>query len=203
MRTPLALVATVLLLGACTSGSPADDATTPASAASSTASAGSDGSNPSDSASTESAVVLSISGLSVVAGSTPPRAVDFGADRASVDAVLTSHFGPVTTTDLPECGQGPRTALQAGPLSALFDGESFLGWTLDDSSASPPVLTSEGIGIGSTLAEVEQAYEVSVSTDTIGPEFFTRDGQFGGLLDGDSPSSKVTLLYAGETCFFR
>jgi hypothetical protein len=146
-------------------------------------------------------LALSIDGLVLVVGPSTRR-LDFGSTRDQVTALLTSQIGPVTTTDQPECGQGPRTALEAGGLLTLFDGDTFVGWTLTGPD-DPPLTTLSGIGLGSTLAEVLEAYDVSVATDTLGPEFYTRDGQFGGGLTNESPQATVTRLNAGETCFFR
>lgn len=193
----------------CAFGSDASDAgtsTSPASSASPAASAsgaasGSPPSAPSSTVSTQPALVLTPDGLALVVDATV-RPLDFGADRTGVISVMTSQLGPVRTNELPECGQGPRTSLRAGVLVVLFDGDSFVGWQARG-VGEPPLATQAGIGVGSTLAEVNAAYEVSVSNDTLGPEFFSRDGQFGGFLTGESPNATVTELHAGETCFFR
>ena len=146
-------------------------------------------------------LALSAEGLALVVDA-EVRQVEFGADRATITSVLTDRIGPVKTTELAECGQGPRTSLQAGDLVALFDGDSFVGWEARGIGVAP-LTTLSGIAVGSTLAEVNGAHEVSVTSDTLGPEFFTRDGQFGGFLTGDAADATVTELHAGETCFFR
>ena len=51
--------------------------------------------------------------------------------------------------------------------------------------------------MGSTLAEVNGAHEVSVTSDTLGLEFFTRDGQFGGFLTWDAADATVTEAARG------
>ncbi len=191
----------------CTGGdSDGASASTTAAPSGSVTAGGSTGQGPSadsaePSASVEPRLALDTEGLALVVGS-GTSALDFGAPRDQVTTVLTSQIGPVATTDQPECGQGPRTALQAGDLITLFDGDTFVGWTLVG-PGDPPLTTLAGIGVGSTLAEVLEVYEVSVDADTLGPEFFSRDGQFGGGLTDETPQAKVTRLNAGETCFFR
>lgn len=194
------LVTPLVAMSAACAGITGDPSPTPASTGSGAEPAPSSTSPGSPASGTTLAV--SIEGLALVDG-TGTRPVEFGADRATVSAVLTQYLGPVTSTELPECGQGPRTALATGPFNTLFDGELFVGWSVDGRGRPEPPTTLRGIGIGSTLADVQSAYEVSVTTGTLGVEFFTRDGQFGGLLDAEGPGGTVTELHAGETCFFR
>ncbi|MBL8928612.1 MAG: hypothetical protein JNL54_00685 [Kineosporiaceae bacterium] len=126
-------------------------------------------------------------------------------DHASDDQVglaLEQTIGLTERTRLDECGQGPRVALGRDRFSALFAEGRFVGWS-DAGGTTPRLSAVNGIAVGSTLATVREAQPaVQVTTDTLGPEFFSENG-ISGLLDGTAPTSKATLLYAGESCFFR
>ena len=104
--------------------------------------------------------------------------------------------------NLPECGQGPRVAAVKSGFGVLYEGTKFVGWS-DQGAKGRRLTTASGLGIGSTLAQVRAAEpDISATSDSLGPEFFSETG-VSGILDGTKTSSKVTLLYAGETCFFR
>lgn len=148
----------------------------------------------------EPVLVLTVDGLALVSGGAS-RPLDFGTARAAVTAVLAAQLGAVTSADQPECGQGPRTTAEAGAMTVLFDGDRFVGWFVDGAGTS--LTTTSGIGVGSTLAAVQDVYDVSVTEDSLGPEFFTEDGRFGGFLTGTGSGATVTSLHGGETCFFR
>jgi len=151
-------------------------------------------------------LVLEADGLGVAVGASI-RHLPFGTTtRAQVASLLASRLGTARVTTVRECGQGPRTQLSSGSLSALVDGARFVGWTLSPVRAgTQPVgarlTTGDGIGLGSTLAGIRGTRTVTVTTGTLGPEFTA--GTLGGLLDGTAPTARVTTLYAGETCFFR
>ena len=102
-----------------------------------------------------------------------------------------------------ECGQGARIQLSRQGFSALVKGAVFVGW-VDSGRTTPRLATVNGIGVGSTLASIKAGFAgVTVTTDTLGPEWTTPDGTVGGLLDGTATTSRMTDFYAGETCFFR
>jgi hypothetical protein len=148
-------------------------------------------------------LVLQTDGLGVLVGPATIRQLPFGSTTLStLKTVLTNTLGAPKTSPDPECGQGPRTSLTSGSMTALFDGTKFVGWTAD-SRGKHPYSTADGIGIGSTLAAVRKAYgPVTVTNDSLGPEFSTPSG-LGGLLSSTAATGKVVTLYAGETCFFR
>lgn len=124
------------------------------------------------------------------------------ATAAQVDRAITLALGRPTRDTLSECGQGPRASSTRDRFSALYDGTRFVGWS-DSGKTKRKLTTANGLGVGSTLGQVKQQEpDAKVSTDTLGPEFFSETG-VSGILDGTKTSSKVTLLYAGETCFFR
>jgi hypothetical protein len=131
--------------------------------------------------------------------------LDFGTATATqVDQALGQALGIGTPKreDLPECGQGARTSARVDRFSVLYDGTSFVGWT-DQGVKGHRLTAANGLGIGSTLAQVKAAQpDTKTMDDSLGPEFFSETG-ISGMLDGLKASSKVTLVYAGETCFFR
>jgi hypothetical protein len=117
-------------------------------------------------------------------------------------ALAASLGGRPRSSTSSECGQGPRTTLGRSGFSTLFNGTRFVGWT-DTGRTGHRLTTATGIGVGSTLTALREAYgPVTVAADTLGPEFTLSSG-FGGLLDGSSGKSRITTLYSGETCFFR
>jgi hypothetical protein len=146
-------------------------------------------------------LVLEVDGLGVATGASI-RHLPFGTDKTTIRTLLTNTVGAPKATDQPECGQGPRTQLDRQGFSALFDGTKFVGWT-DSGKGSSKLTTADGIGVGSTLAAVRSSQaDITVTTGSLGPEF-TSPGGLGGILDGTGANAKVTVLYAGESCFFR
>ena len=160
-------------------------------------------SKPATSKPTTFPLVLEPDGLAYVVGSSSIRQVPFGTDAATVKMVVGKALGgALTADDLPECGQGPRASAGRNGFTILLDGTTFVGWT-DQGGTGRRFTTLDGVGVGSTFAAVKASRPgVTAETGSLGPEFTDTDG-FGGILAGTSPKSKVTLLYAGETCFFR
>lgn len=226
-----AVVLAALGLAACTSSeepAPASTSVTisPASSGGSSASAGSGTMTPTPAASpspiapspatapsatTTAAtaapiLVLRPDGLDLVSTSGARLSrIDFGtATSTQVDKALALALGGTAPKreDLPECGQGARKSARVDRFSVLYDGTSFVGWT-DQGVKGHRLTAANGLGIGSTLAQVKAAQpDTTTMNDSLGPEFFSETG-ISGMLDGLKASSKVTLTYAGETCFFR
>jgi hypothetical protein len=148
-------------------------------------------------------LVLESDGLGYLVGDASIKHLPFGSDAtAVVTAVGTALGGSLTKNDLPECGQGPRSGAVRAGFSVLFDGSKFVGWT-DQGAKGRSLTTADGLGVGSTLREIKAARPGTTRTDgSVGTEFIDSDG-FGGILDGGGLSSRATLVYAGETCFFR
>lgn len=79
----------------------------------------------------------------------------------------------------------------------------FAGWFLGSNSGNiPKIATMTGISIGSTRAEMESAYVITVSKTSLGHEFSTSSGLF-GIFDGPDKQAKITNLYSGVSCNFR
>ena len=190
-----------------TSSAPAVTTTTPAPSTSSPApatstSAATTSSAPATKPAPAVVLVLEPDGLGYVAGGAAVKHLSFGSDATTVKNVVAKALGKPAVNDLPECGQGPRSSAVRAGFTVLLDGATFVGWS-DQGAKGRTLTTLDGLGVGSTFADVKASRPgVTATSGTLGPEFTDTDG-FGGILTGTSPKSRVTLLYAGETCFFR
>ncbi len=153
-----------------------------------------DAGTPSPSVALTDVALLAPNGLAAGGGRS---AVTFGAGRAEVTKALAT-VGDVETEEGTTCQGGPRTTLAAGSLHVLLDGDTFVGWWLDE-IGDPQLTTTGGIGIGSNLGEISAGGGVSVRTGSRGPEF-TAAGGLGGTLDGETSDATVTSLFAGDSC---
>jgi hypothetical protein len=147
-------------------------------------------------------LVLEPDGLGLGSGASI-RQLRFGeAGADAVRAALAATLGEPAEDALPECGQGERASLGRDGFSVLLADDVLVGWT-DQGHEGRTLTTADGLGIGSTVKEIRAARsDVTVSEGSLGPEFLDGAG-FGGILDGTKGSSKATLVWAGETCFFR
>ncbi len=99
-------------------------------------------------------VVLRADGLEVGADATAQRLQLARTPQDEVTKALQDALGtPGQASDLPDCGQGPRSAVRFEGLSVLFDGDTFVGWT-DEGSPERNSTTPEGLGIQSSLADL-------------------------------------------------
>ena len=69
-------------------------------------------------------------------------------------------------------------------------------------TASENLTTLDGVGLGSTLAELEENYDVGVIESSLGAEFYASNSLF-GLLDANESDGIITNLWAGVVCNFR
>lgn len=153
---------------------------------------------------TERRLALSGDGLQLVGDQTGATVtLVFGMDMAVVEDTLTPILGAPLESGLnEECGSGPQmiTLWPNGMALHAADGD-FIGWGARPDTESANLTTMAGIGIGSTLAELEATYTIEVFDSSIGTEFFA--GEMGGLLTADTPDAEITHLWAGTTCIFR
>lgn len=129
------------------------------------------------------------------------RPVPFGTPREAALAALAFRGEPAATGRLEECGAGPLDYARWGDgLTLYFQDSRLAGWALDGSGKDSPT-TASGLGVGSTRAELEAAYDAEVFDSTLGTEFAA--GEIFGILDGTGPSAKIAHLWAGTSCTMR
>ncbi|MEO5938075.1 MAG: hypothetical protein ABIQ43_03595 [Sphingomonas sp.] len=153
-------------------------------------------------------ITVAANGL-VVAGprGQAAQAARFGLARAAAIRIVSGGLGAPTKIGIyPECGQGHAIgyAKFRGGIELSFVGGKFVGWTLGY-GGDQNFRMNNGVGIGTTAATLQKLLP-NVFIDPgneegggIGPGF-TSDNWPNGWLDGDKPTSKVTSMYAGETC---
>lgn len=149
------------------------------------------------------ALALSVDGLTVVLDSGSTRHANFGMDRDVVVPMVTAALGkPVDTSRNTECGQGPMEFVAfKGGLDMQFQDGKFVGWDVDGRDKGG-YTTMNGVGIGSTLKQLREAFSgVRVENSSLGDEFSA--GELGGLLTSLKPDATITHLWAGSTCQFR
>jgi hypothetical protein len=163
-------------------------------------------------------LILTSNGLQVInknTGSTSeiPFGKPFDQMIEIINNVLQSK--PTTIGINSECGAGPlKMASWNNGLTVVFQNKKsesktpesnwqFAGWFVGNNSKnSKEISTMAGIGIGSTRAEMESAYVLSVSKTSLGYEFSTSSGLF-GIFDGPNKEAKITSLWSGLSCNFR
>lgn len=138
--------------------------------------------------------------VDMTTGST--RQIAFGTPREqAMQMVALAEHAPGSESSNDECGGGPLAfADYPGGLKLVFEDGKFAGWSVDE-RASSQYTTMNGIGVGSSRAELEAAGDFEVRDTTLGHEFTL--GELGGLLGAKGPTGKVTNLWAGMTCLFR
>ena len=102
-----------------------------------------------------------------------------------------------------ECPNGQDwVAVWPAAILLGFQGGTLLTWSLRPDSA---LTDMTGIGIGSSRADVESTWSITLQDTSLGAEFFTdADGSgFGGVFSDSSPTAVVTNLWAGPSCIFR
>ncbi|HEV2070934.1 MAG TPA: hypothetical protein VGR26_14185 [Acidimicrobiales bacterium] len=142
-------------------------------------------------------VVLAPDGLGIVA---------FGDDGETVLAALAGVLGPpVDDRPLGSCPSGEADRLvQFAELAVLLGGGRFVAWDVGPASGTLPSLaTAEGIGVGSSVAELRAAYGERLRLDPddpFGPVFEVTTpspGRLGGTLTGTGPADPVATLSGG------
>ena len=198
-----AILPMVLVLAACQSK---DTGGATRDAAAQQASAGETPAPPSTAAAEAAAPLpaLDVEGLRLVLDSGATRLLAFGTPRAQAEEAVGRAFDhPPERTRNEECGAGPMDFTAYGPLQLNFQDGGFVGWFLD--GAGPSAI--DGIGIGSTRAQVRSSRTLTMIPDsTLGEEFALgelTEESIGGFFDGPGAQAKVTQLFAGINCFFR
>jgi hypothetical protein len=121
--------------------------------------------------------------------------IDFGRAQAGVIDTVSRLLdeGPNAITTTAECGAGPVTAAAWDDgLTLNFQNGQFVGWV----NADPDLAVAGGFRAGQPRLEMPP---VSFQVTTLGTEFSRSD--ISGILTEDD--TRIRLLWAGTTCFFR
>ena len=162
-----------------------------------------------DTAPTESVtdVVLGLSGdgvLIIEPQSGQSRTIPFETDIETAQTTISAALGePTETAQNSECGAGPMSFItwsNGFTINAMQD--QFIGWTVRSDTESENLTTLDGVGVGSTLADLEANYTVEVIESSLGTEFNASDSLF-GLLSANEPTGVITNLWSGIACNFR
>jgi hypothetical protein len=207
------VVAIVALCAAC-----ADDAgrvsTTSTSAAASTSTASSATAPPLETTvvgratEDESTPVLEAGGIGIVVNASG-TIVRFEFGDASLDETLAALVAALGEADeilrRDDCGEGPLEAVTwSSGLATFFADATLAGWTVRPDAVAD-FATVDGIGRGSTRADLTAAFaELVVTPTTLGVEWSSSPtGGISGLLSGDREADVVTTLWSGSTCIAR
>ena len=126
----------------------------------------------------------------------------------TINKVLQSKVSSIGINS--ECGAGPlKMAVWKNGLNLIFKEQKsknewqFVGWYLGKASGNLQTLkTMAGIGIGSTLQQMQSAYVIKLTKTSLGNEFSTSSGLY-GIFDGSGKDAKITDMWSGLTCIFR
>ena len=149
-------------------------------------------------------VALADSGLQTVdvqTGSTLD--ILFEVDRDIAVSTVSTAFGdPTETVQSSECPAGPLeiTTWPNGFSINTLD-ETFVGWSIRPNSGSENLTTIAGVGIGTSLSNLQAVYDIEIFESSLGTEFNV--GQMSGLLSSNQPDGEITNLWAGLNCIFR
>lgn len=151
----------------------------------------------------QATVVLAPGGLAIVDAAGASTRLNFGTDQQLVIDALSAALGeaPALSDGSAECPNGQAVVASWPDLRMDFDESgSFLSWTASQEST----LTDEnGIGLGSTRTELDQAFAPAVDEDsTLGTEFYG-ETTLSGLLSGPDADDTIDALWAGSVCVFR
>lgn len=130
-------------------------------------------------------------------GSTRPLA--FGMARDDAVAAVQRALGPGQGGD--PCPLAPLERVRFKGVDLSFNDGKLAGWTANRDGGDAALTSMAGVGIGSTLADLEKAYAIEVAETSLGIEFTA--GAMAGLLSSDAPTATITNLWAGETCIAR
>ncbi len=83
-------------------------------------------------------------------------------------------------------------------LTVWFVRGRFVGWSLRGGSV---LTTASGVGLGSTRAQLDSAYDAGVRESSLGTEF--QAGGLTGLLESPAEDARISHLRAGATCVAR
>lgn len=159
-------------------------------------------------------LALTSNALQIVDGVTgSTKEVVFGMSIEKLVILITNILGsgPISEGVNTECGAGPlKMVLWTNGLSLVFqetkrgnDNWEFVGWFAGKPvNAVDKLTTMAGVGVGSTLEELQGAYVTKVSKSTLGVEFSVNSGFF-GILSGEGKQAAIEAMWSGVSCNFR
>ena len=144
-------------------------------------------------------IVLAPDGLQVTGGAAPAK-IAFGGPQARVLVEAGAVLGaPQNGGMQEECPAGPLYQTTFSGLQLVFQDSAFVGWAAQTGS---PLRTAEGVGPGSTLAQIRAAYPAAtVDQTSLGTEFAA--GDLYGVFTDSTASSPLEIMFAGINCIFR
>ncbi|WP_353930185.1 hypothetical protein WJM97_18090 [Okeanomitos corallinicola TIOX110] len=152
----------------------------------------------------KSNLALSNDGIMTVNAQTgSTRNFTFDSDLAITKNVVTAILGqPKETSENAECPAGKLTTITWPNGFAINAAENkFVGWSVRPQTESAKLTTMSNIGIGSTVKDLQAAYNIKVFDSSLGVEFNV--GQMSGLLSKNAPDGVITELWGGTNCIFR
>ena len=132
------------------------------------------------------------------------QTIPFDTDIATSTAAISSVLGePTQKIQSNECPAGTMSFITwYNGLSINAVKDRFVGWTVKRNTKSANLTTINGIGLGKTLADLKENYNVEVIESTLGTEFIAADS-LSGLLSANKPNGVITNLWSGIACNFR
>lgn len=127
----------------------------------------------------------------------------FEVDQDIAISTVSTAFGePTETVDTSECPAGPlKITTWPNGFSINTLDETFVGWHVRPNSGSENLTTISGVGIGTSVKNLQETYEVEIFDSSLGTEFNV--GKMSGLLSSDKADGEITNLWAGTNCIFR
>jgi hypothetical protein len=195
------MLAATLLIGLAACEKPKDAAPQAVAATSGTADPGATAAAPAASSTAKAALVnLEGEGLRLVDpdnGHASP--LPFGSPKAQTLAALGKAMGGAPDKqETNDCGPGQLLSASWNKgLTVLFQDDKFVGW-----SGAVDLKTGDGIGFGSTRAQLKAAYpDAKISQTSLGTEFSA--GGLSGVLESEGPDAAISDIWAGMTCVAR
>ena len=145
--------------------------------------------------------VLIGEGIEVVDNQTGElKPLQFGSAGEQVSNAVTAAIGEPEET-ISAQGKCPESTVWPTGFAINNQGK-FVGWSLKEDAEASRIKLLEGISVGSTLAELEEHYRITVLENSLETEFSTADG-FSGIADSEESNGMITHLWSGDICISR
>ena len=153
-------------------------------------------------------MALALSGEGVLVAeqqSGTTRTIPFETDIETSQTAISASLGePTEHSENSECGSGPMSFVTwSNGFTINVIQDRFVGWTANEETKNAKLTTVSGVGVGSTLAELEAHYDIAVIESSVGVEFFDVSNSLFGLLDANEQDGTITYLWSGIACDFR